>query len=321
MRVHPEIDALRIDDTPQRDAQNRLFQAHEEWAQNSDSTAIFVDLARFAQGAELAQCPELAGLFTSGGNRGAIWVHDLIRAMAQTLSHHPLGQVPLRHFTNGITSSLLLGRSGETTLALVSVDGTGLAAQSPSPAVNFAPLETHEHILAGYAQAELVGCDQAGLPQVELKCENLSLSPGSVMIRDGAKQALRLCRIDGTLVSLRLQRRPRRGGVSHAYCLSSGRLLHRAAGVMRESRHALMINLLGRMGRRDALPVLTEMACEQAGDDLRWQAVREGLGLDTAQGFQTLCAIADRQGDSLSHSARTLRDHLVRQYPMLADMA
>jgi hypothetical protein len=124
------------------------------------------------------------------------------------------------------------------------------------------------------------------------------------------------------LVSLRLQRRRPQGHVAYEYDLADGRLLHRAAGGMQDSRHALMVNLLGRMGRRDAVPALAALAGETpASDDLRWQALRETLGLDTAQGFRLLCALAARDDDALAPAARALRGQLLEQHPMLAEIA
>jgi len=317
MQSHPDIDALRDDDSPQREAQNGLTQAREDWAASEQSLRIFADMADYAQGADLADCPDLSRLFAPDEGEAGVWVDDLIGAMARTLHDHPLGHVPLRHFASGVMSSLLLGRSGEVTLALTCVSGTALAQQSSSPSVSFAPLESHERILAGYADAEMIACASPGEPEMSLERAPLRLRPGAVIARDGAHEAMRLLRVEGALVSLRLQRRLRSGAVSHEYDLASGRLLHRAAGVMRDSRHALMVNLLGRMGRRDAVPVLAAITRETASDDLRWQALREGLGLDTAQGFRSLCAVASSPDDPLAPAAQALRAGLVWQYPML----
>jgi hypothetical protein len=132
---------------------------------------------------------------------------------------------------------------------------------------------------------------------------------------------MRLLGVESCLVTLRLQRRPRHGGVAFEYDIESGTLLHRAAGVMRESRHALMINLLGRMGRKDAAPVLADIAQEEAASDLRWQALREGLGLDTATGFAALAKVAARPDDALAKPAAALKAQLLELYPALVEIA
>jgi len=320
MQCHPDIAALRQDDSPQRAAQSALNAVQEAWAEQAQSRAVFADLALYADGRPLADCPALAGLFA--GAAGLAWVKAWVGPMLRGLGSHPLGHIPMRHFTNGVLSSLLLGRSGETTLAIVAVDGACLARQAASPSVSFAPLDCHECVLAGSATAQIIACAAPGSPQTELTRTEIDLRPGAMIASDGARQALRLAAVDGVLVSLRLQRRQPQGHVTHEYDLAGGRLLHRAAGAMRESRHALMANLLGRMRRRDAAPVLAAIAAQMpASDDLRWQALRETLGLDTARGFRLLCAMAGCEGDALAPAARALRGQLLDQYPMLAEIA
>ncbi len=322
MLLHPEIAALRGDDTPQREAQAALTAAREGWNARPDTCAILADLARFADPAVgLADCLALGALFVAGATQARDWVAALIAALVPALAGAPLGQMPLRHFTNGVTSTLLLGRVGEATLALVAVDGAVMAQQALGPSVNFAPLECWEVVLAGCGEAEVVTCDEPGAELVRLDRAVVSLTPGRILARDGAYQASRLRRIDGCLVALRLQRRARCGGVAYEYDIASGRLLHRAAGVMRESRHALMVNLLGRMGRVDAAPVLAEIAGEPASDDLRWQALREGLGLDTARGFAALNRVARMPADPLAAAAAALLRQLVERHPALAALA
>jgi hypothetical protein len=302
------------DDGPLRAAQAVVSHAHARWADNAQSQAIMAQLAQYAGGnADLSAFPALAGLFA--GHGAMAWVQGFVRAMVEALHDAPLGQVPLRHFTNGVTSSLLLGRAGDSSLALVSLDGGGVSA---AQSVSFSPIESHEIVLAGHGRAVLVECDQPGAAKVRLSRQDLALCPGVVVARDGRRQAIQWLGVDGCLVTLRLQRRGRSGKLAYDYDLESQSLLHRAAGGMRESRHALMVNLLGRMGRKDAGPVLAEMAREDGALDLRWQALREGLGLDTARGFAALCAVARRDGDPLQPQARDLRDALVAQHPMLA---
>lgn len=320
MRLDPRIAGLRGDDAPQRDAQQALGQAQARWSEAPQTQAIMADLARFADpDVALEDCAALSALFDGHGARS--WVDDLVSALVAGLRAAPLGHVPLRHFTNGLTSSLLLGRAGETTLALVATDGSALAKAKRPASANFAPLESHEIVLSGCAEAELVGCDDTGAPHVALRQSRLALREGSRISREGARRALHLLTVEGCLVVLRLQRRPRHGGVAYEYDLASGRLIHRAAGVMRESRHALMVNLLGRMGRADAAPVLASIAQEDCAADLRWQALREGLGLDTAGGFAALARVAAQVDDPLAPPAAALKAQLLASYPALEELA
>jgi hypothetical protein len=98
-------------------------------------------------------------------------------------------------------------------------------------------------------------------------------------------------------------------------------LLHQAAGSPRDSRLELTAALLGRMGRSDAAPMLAAMAEERVSAHLRWQALRECLGLDSAAGFATLTLLAGRDDDPLAGPAAALRSQLLETYPQLAGIS
>jgi hypothetical protein len=216
--------------------------------------------------------------------------------------------VPLRHFTDGTVSTLLLARSGRASLVLSAVDGARLATQPPPRSVSFTASEGWEMILAGHGRAELVA---------ETRTE-LRLRPGIALARDCARQALVLREVQGVLVSLRLQRRKANPEPTREVDLATGAVIHQAAATAEESRRELMIALLGRMGRADAAPVLADIAGEAGPPALRWQALRECLGLDTAIGFQALTRAAQAAADPLAAPAGALRAQLIETYPELA---
>ena len=103
-----------------------------------------------------------------------------------------------------------------------------------------------------------------------------------------------------------------------AQSLSDGALVHQAAGSPRDSRLELSAALLGRMGRKDAAPLLAAMAEEHGSAALRWQALRECLGLDSAAGFVVLCRLSQNAADPLAAHAGALRAQLLETYPQLA---
>lgn len=53
---------------------------------------------------------------------------------------------------------------------------------------------------------------------------------------------------------------------------------------------------------------------------LRWQALRECLGLDSGAGFAALTGIAQRSDDPLAAPAGALRAQLLEAYPQLAEV-
>ena len=166
-------------------------------------------------------------------------------------------------------------------------------------------------------QARLIElCSETG-EGAELAATRCDLIEGQLSSRDGSRQSLLIDNAATTLVILRLQRRPLTGSVTREFQLDDGKLAHQATGNARESRFELAAALLGRMGRSDAAPLLAAMAEEAGGESLRWQSLKECLGLDTATGFGALGRIAGRTDDPLAGPARALQAQLLQTYPQL----
>lgn len=317
MIVHPDLRALRSDPAPQRHAQERLYRAVGTWRETPEVVAVLADLALYAEGRPLADCAALAALFDEASDLALPLTRAFAAAAAQGLVAAPLGYLPLRHFSDGVISTLLLGHAGSVTLSLVAVDGAGLAARPRPIAVDFRPSDVTEQVLAGAADAELISCRPLGDRLAELSREPLALSAGRVIRRDGAQIAMLLGAVCGCLVTLRLQRRRADAGPTREYALADGRLLHQAASSPRDSRLELTMALLGRMGRADAAPHIAALAREAGSTALRWQALRECLALDTAGGFAALTIVATSPDDPLAALAAALRAQLVETYPQL----
>jgi hypothetical protein len=319
MIANPELRALRRDDSPQCDAQVALIQAMDDWRARPEIAALHAELDAFSAGADLALCPGLAALFTRGSDAARELAAGFSAMTCAALAAWPLGHIALRHFTDGVTSTVLIARAVNVTLSLVAIDGDGLGLRPESATASFGPNHTWEHVLGGSAAIELVECQPVGPRQARLvRCES-EIGPGSIQFRDGQRDARLLRRIDGALVSLRLQRRRANAEVTREYDLTSGELLHQAAGNPRDSRLELMLALLGRMGRKDAAQPMAELAMGGSGSALRWQALRECLALDTQIGFNALATIAARAEDGLSGPAGALRAQLIEAHPQLLE--
>lgn len=305
MHLHPTIAALRSDDAPQRQAQSELFAAVAQWREQE--AGVLAALERYGAGEDIGDCQALADLLSKGA-RAAEFSGAFVRRTAQALVAAPLAHAPLRHFTDGSVSTLLLARAGRASLFLAAVNGTALAAQPRPRSVSYTASESREMILSGWARADLVS----------EHTEALDLSPGTAIHRDCTRQALILREVEGTLVLLRLLRRHADPVPTREVDLATGAPIHQAAATAEDSRAELMIALLGRMGRSDATPVLAGIARSEASPDLRWQALRECLGLDTAAGFEALTALAHAADDPLTIPAGALRAQLVESHPELA---
>jgi len=317
MHIHPDLRALRSDDTPQRDAQAALFRAVKAWRERPHVAALLADLSAFAENGPLADCPALGALFKAHSLDAVELAEEFSRAISNALMGSPLGHVPLRHFTDGTISTLLLARSGNVTLSLIALDGDGLAARPDPVTVDFSPSEVWECVLAGEARAERIERMFTGEKEALLDRRRVSLCPGDVVARDASREALLVRQVEGRLVTLRLQRRQENAGTTREYNLADGKLVYQAAGNPQDSRTELMMALLGRMKREDAAPVFARIAQEPGTASLRWQALRECLALDTAAGFGALTAIARASGDELAPSAGALRAQLIEAHPML----
>ncbi|MCB2078399.1 MAG: hypothetical protein KDE55_11955 [Novosphingobium sp.] len=321
MIIHPDLRALRGDDSPQRDAQAALYDAVGSWRETRPVADMIADIEAFATVRSLAECPALSALFDESDPAAVNLAWSFAQSAIAALGQAPLGHVPLRHFTDGAISTLLLARSGNVTLSIVAIDGEGLAGRPAPVTADFAPGEMWEHVLSGHARAKLVERRSATDGQADLRVRGIALAPGKVICRDGARQSLQLREVDGCLVSLRLQRRHANAKPTREYALADGRLVHQAAGNPRDSRVELMLALLGRMERTDAAPLLCEIAIEPGSTALRWQSLREALALDTSAGFAALTTIARSPEDALAPAAGALRAQLVEAHPQLEELA
>lgn len=318
MLIRPELQALRVDDRPQRQAQAALREVYEDWRSTGPGRQAEAEVARYAAGGVLEDLPLLSALFAPGDDCAAAFTGDLVARMIERLAAEPLSQMPLRYSTDTTMSSLLIARHGTSTLVLQAIDGAGLARKPAPISVTFPPTETLERVLAGTAQAVRVQALAQRPDGADLECHPVVLAPGVIRHRFGCNEAQLLRSIPAQLVTLKLQRRTVAAEVTREYRLSDGALVHQAAGCPRDSRLELAAALLGQMGRSDAAPLLAAMAQERGAAGLRWQALRECLALDSVTGFTVLCRVARNAADPLAAPAGALRAQLLESHPQLA---
>lgn len=321
MHIRPELDMLRSDDAPQRTAQHAMHEIVAAWRRTGDGAAIETELARFHRGEEPQALPLLGSLFCPQSDRSAIFLAGLLQPLLHAVSRDPLAQLPLRYSISDVATGIVIARCATSALVLNYTSGPGLARSPQADTASFIPAETWDRVLAGSAQAVEVRLTGNAPDRVSLTLDPIVLQVGDVRYRHGRDKALLLRSVRSSLVQLRLQRRTDERQPVRQFRLCDGRLVHQTAGTPRDSRLELTAALLARMKRRDAAPLLAAMAEEQGADGLRWQVLRECLGLDTAIGFRALCTIADRDGDPLCAPAATLRATLLGQYPQLDGLA
>jgi hypothetical protein len=326
MLPNPAIRALVDDPALLHAQQERHAGAFMAWRSSDATAAVLADFSAFADGAPLSTLPRLGALFDGSGSARAL-IDRLVAAMVPAMAKAPFGQVPLRHHVSRAATTIMVerlnGASGhEASLALFALDGAGLALEPRAVSATFAPAEEWDVVLSGTGQGRLV--EHRGVVAEDanpLAAHAIALSPGVALGRDAEREALLVDRVEGSLLLLRLRRRRPGSTPTRELDLANGRQLHQAASSARDSRHEIAVALLGRMGRKDAAPVLADLAVDRAcGDMLRWQALRECLAMDTLSGFRALCAVAMAGDDPLAHPAGALRAQLIELHPVLAEI-
>lgn len=317
MRIDPALLALRSDPTPQRAAQERLAQARDNWRAREEWQPLSRAFEAYGDGASLADCDALDALFSKADAARAL-ADEFIAHFLPVMAEAQWGQFPLRYSVNGSVSTLLLASSGRAALLLLAVDGATLAKRPRAEAAGFVPGERHEMVLAGSARARHVTCLPVSDKRAEIACTDLLLTAGARVHCQTEREAVLVEEVlGGTFLTLRLQRRGEGTLIAHDYSLLDGSLVHQSAGDAEQSRLELMMSLLSRMGRKDAAPLLAAQA-RMGPQNLRWQALRECLALDTAEGFRALSAVARGPADPLAAHAGAVRAQLLEAHPVLA---
>lgn len=321
MLVRTELKALREDDAPQRQVQADLGRIMAEWRSSRVGSGIDRSIRAFAGGVPLESLTPLARLFSHGDKAAQRLAADFVARFLPVLQTSQWGQVPVPSKVDDVSATIVLATAGNCVLVLTAYDGVALRTKRAALSAGFSPGETYDHVLAGSGSGRLIELGAGPGGETHLTTAICELVPGSVMRRDGAQQSLLIESAEGTLVILRLQRRPECGTVARELRIADGALLHQATANSRESRFELAAALLGKMGRRDAAPLLAAMAEERTGQSLRWQSLKQCLGLDTAQGFAALSRLAASEGDDLAAPAKALRAQLIAAHPQLERIA
>lgn len=284
------------------------------WRAEPGVVPVLADFVRFGQGAALEQCPALDEVFTRPDHAEALMA-ALTRHFCAAISAHPLGHPPFRNAFDGRASTMLLGKASRAQLVLQAREPGTLVTQC----AKFTDVLRYDAVLAGKAQGRILRI-HGPHEHVCFTEEPITLERGVRVAFDCNRESLLAQLVETRLVTLRLLQAAPMPVPGREYCRQTGMLLHQSAGSLASSRREMMAALLGRMGRREAAPVLAGMALDETEQSLRWQALRECLALDASEGFTTLGKIARNDADALTHPAGALRAQLLETYPQLADL-
>lgn len=320
MRIDPVLAQLRRDPAPQQAAQAALEACRDAWRAAPSTEPLLAELVAFGDGAALADCPLLDAALAEREQALGL-LSGLFDPLTRALRDNPLGHVPFRHQYSGGIAVLQLASAGRATLSLLCYEASHDGARERVATVCFSGGERHELCLAGAARVRVFETRREEAARAWFDVEERVLRQGDRLRFAGTARTKIVDEPLGRLIVLRLARSEECPGAAREYRIADGALVHIASGDRAESRDEMAAAVLGAMGRADAAPVLAAMAREgTASDHLRWQALRQTLGVDTASGFATLTAIARDAGDALAVPAGALRASLVERHPQLADL-
>lgn len=306
MQVHPDLARLRSGDAPQPSCDAALA----AWRGLPEVAAVITALARFDAGEPLDGLPPLARIITDhAAARG--FVADFINPLIAALRAEPLVQLALSHSSAPGMARLRLVGHGRAALTLVA-----FARGEPtlSPTALFEDCTAHEIVLAGTAQVLLHRLTRGQLTSEEIACV-----PGTRIIRDGADTTRQIIAVTRPLMLLQVTQEAARPAPSREIALDDGRLIKAISGCKATSQRMMALGVLGALQHSAALPEMERVAADRTQErDLRWEALRQVLALDTACGFALLARLADSAHDPLAAPATALRRNLVSVRPDLA---
>lgn len=310
MRIDPVIAALRSDPAPQRQAQAAMDAARCAWTDHAAVRLPLAQLAAYGKGDALAELPALSALMHDAASASA-FVCGLTDIFGAVLRANPLGLAPFRHQTSDGLVTLELSRVGRAALSLM----VYRPVVKPGPqAVCLTSGDRHEICLRGEAQAVTVTATALSYQSAELVSAPVTIRRGWSAVFDNSRQGKLVTAVSRPLVILRLQRDLLQPRPAREYRLADGAMIHESAADRSDSRRELALALLGSMGRKDALPVIAD-AARCGPDHVRWEAVRQGLALDSDAGFAVLSDIARNPADPLAAAAAALQAQLIETYP------
>lgn len=315
MIVHPAIAALRGSPTPQRcaaqaDAET-IAQVKSRWMSQSGVKAVQADLRRYARGAALEDCQELAALIR-GHARAKRFVNGICTRIIAALTAQPLCEVPFRYTVSRGLSTLQLLQEGTAKLTVSAYEPVA-DIQVPDSAM-FADRDTVEMVVSGSAQGAFHSVDDDG----KLNTTSTPWGAGDCIEARPLCEARQIISVETPLVMLQLVREPKSPAPTREVSLNDGRVLRAASGDKSASRAVMALGVLGALGDAPALDAMGQTARNRAEDaQVRWEAVRQILGMDARLGMAMLCELSACPADPLSAEAGGLKQRLLTSQPEL----
>ncbi|RNJ61927.1 MAG: hypothetical protein EDM03_10475 [Porphyrobacter sp. IPPAS B-1204] len=306
MHIHADMARLRegLPAQPLTDA------ALAQWGTRPDVAGAIAGLGRFAQGAALEDLPALHRLLSDADAASAL-VGGLVNTLIPAMQAEPLAQVPLGHATAPGAARLRLASHGRAVLTLVAHAPADKA--EPASAL-FEDGLAHEIVVAGEGSALVHRLGEGGLTS-----RTIALAPGTRLQRGGVEDARQIITVSRPLLMLQLTREAARPRPAREIALANGRLIKTISGCKQTSQQMMALCVLGALRHAGALSAMAGLGCDQAAErDLRWEALRQTLAMDTRSGLELLARLAAGRDDPLQSAAEALQRQLAAACPDLA---
>jgi hypothetical protein len=275
-----------------------------QWLARSDVGRIVADLAHYADRAPLEECPALHAVLHDPGAARSL-VDNLTGPLLAESRQRPFSEAPFRfRLSPGFAPMRLLAHEGAV-LSLVAYAPLAGAGE-PASAI-FADREVYDIVLAGSASGLFHRLGEGGMPDTR----PMHWRAGDALATAARCEARQVCRVDRSLLLLRLTREPARPAPTREVALSTGAVLRAASGDRAASEAVMALCVLGALGDEAALGVMEQTALEPSEDrEVRWEAVRQTLALSRERGLRLLGHLAACDADPLSRHAATLHARL-----------
>jgi hypothetical protein len=306
MLVDSAIARLRREGAPQP----QIDAALAAWRARPEVAAALMELAAYGTGAPLAGGSAL-GCLLADHAAALRFAGGLIDPLIEASRAEPLAQLPLGFSAKSGLARIRLAQSGRATLSLaVFARRAGVRPAS----VLLEDGEAQELVLAGAGEAVSYRICTDGLSNVTVAC-----APGTRITRKGASEARQIVAVTQPLLVLQLAREAAAPVPSREVAVPGGQLLQTISACKRTSQQMMALGVLGALAHRPALMAMEQLARDTAAQrDLRWEALRQVLGLDTARGYALLAHLTAQRGDALAEPAARLQRDLLAAYPELA---
>jgi len=319
MKVHPDIASLRSGNAVQRrdnaQKQLNLESVYRDWLALDQVHHIRDEMAQYAAGRELSDCSALAELVSDLSIANG-FIQQVQAPFLQALQGKILGEVPFRYKASGGLAMIRLMEAGGATLSLAAYEPLD-AMQEPKSAL-FSDRDVRELIVNGVGLAWRHRLDQSG----QLQSEKLPLQAGQCLRQRANCETRQIVNVERSLLVLQLTREPVRPQPMREVDLSSSTVLRVASGDKSASQALMALSVLGALGSHASLNVMEHTAFHSGEDvDVRWEAVRQVLGLDAKRGLQVLGSLSERLDDPLAKPASSLRDQLLSARPELKNLS